>query len=219
MRNLLSNENEMLQTSSISTLFTEVQNITNLLDNAYKSKLTTKIELGKKAILFKTWLKSEEATNLFEANMLEKWSIDEMSLKIFSVKQSQLNRMIKASKSEEKLDLYLNSCILSEADGKNVIRSVDNFNKFVKSLEVTDEAEAEATIPTIFTLAFKITELDQNAERNIAVRVNESLEVTTKNSVEEIKNAISFLNAQLGLITTNESPIASETEVYLDIQS
>ena len=83
MRNLLSNENEMLQNSSISTLFSEVQNITNLLDSAYKSKLTTKIELGKKAILFKKWLKSDEATNLFEENMLEKWSIEEMSLKVF----------------------------------------------------------------------------------------------------------------------------------------
>ena len=68
-------QNEMLQNSSISTLFSEVQNITNLLDSAYKSKLTTKIELGKKAILFKKWLKSSEATNLFEENMLEKWSI------------------------------------------------------------------------------------------------------------------------------------------------
>jgi hypothetical protein len=213
MRNLLNNENEMLQSSSISTLFSEVQNITNLLDNAYKSKLTTKIELGKKAILFKKWLKSDEATNLFEDNMLEKWSIDEMSLKIFSVKQSQLNRMIKASKSESKLDLYLTSCEESEANGKNVIRSVDNFNKFVKSLEVTEEAEAEATIPTIFTLAFKIKEVEQNAERNISVRINENMELITKNSVEEIQKAIDFLSAKL------ESPIASETFTSLDIES
>jgi hypothetical protein len=213
MRNLLNNENEMLQSSSISTLFSEVQNITSLLDSAYKSKLTTKIELGKKAILFKKWLKSDEATNLFEDNMLEKWSIDEMSLKIFSVKQSQLNRMIKASKSESKLDLYLTSCEESEANGKNVIRSVDNFNKFVKSLEVTEEAEAEATIPTIFTLAFKIKEVEQNAERNISVRINENMELITKNSVEEIQQAIDFLSAKL------ENPIASETFTSLDIES
>ncbi len=215
MRNLLNNENEMLQSSSISTLFSEVQNITNLLENAYKSKLTTKIELGKKAILFKKWLKSDEATNLFEDNMLEKWSIDEMSLKIFSVKQSQLNRMIKASKSESKLDLYLTSCEESEANGKNVIRSVDNFNKFVKSLEVTEEAEAEATIPTVFTLAFKIKEFDfgANAERNISVRINENMELITKNSVEEIQKAIDFLSAKL------ENPIASETFTALDIES
>ena len=212
MRNLLNNENEMLQSSSISTLFSEVQNITSLLDSAYKSKLTTKIELGKKAILFKKWLKSDEATNLFEDNMLEKWSI-EMSLKIFSVKQSQLNRMIKASKSESKLDLYLTSCEESEANGKNVIRSVDNFNKFVKSLEVTEEAEAEATIPTIFTLAFKIKEIEQNAERNISVRINENMELITKNSVEEIQQAIDFLSAKL------ENPIASETFTSLDIES
>lgn len=205
MRNLLNNESEMLQNSNISALFSEVQNITNLLDNAYKSKLTTKIALGKKAILFKKWLKSDEATNLFEDNMLEKWSIDEMSLKVFSVKQSQLNRMIKASKSESKLDLYLTSCEESEADGKNVIRSVDNFNKFVKSLEVSEEAEAEATIPTIFTLAFKIKEIEQNAERNISVRINENMELITKNSVEEIQKAIDFLSAKL------ENPIASET--------
>lgn len=215
MRNLLNNESEMLQNSSISALFSEVQNITNLLDNAYKSKLTTKIALGKKAILFKKWLKSDEATNLFEDNMLEKWSIDEMSLKVFSVKQSQLNRMIKASKSESKLDLYLTSCEESEANGKNVIRSIDNFNKFVKSLEVSEEAEAEATIPTIFTLAFKIKEFDfgANAERNISVRINENMELITKNSVEEIKKAIDFLSAQL------ENPIASETFTPLDIES
>ncbi len=213
MRNLLNNENEMLQNSSISALFSEVQNITNLLDNAYKSKLTTKIALGKKAILFKKWLKSDEATNLFEDNMLEKWSIDEMSLKVFSVKQSQLNRMIKASKSESKLDLYLTSCEESEANGKNVIRSIDNFNKFVKSLEVSEEAEAEATIPTIFTLAFKIKEIEQNAERNISVRINENMELITKNSVEEIQKAIDFLSAKL------ENPIASETFTALDIES
>ena len=213
MRNLLNNENEMLQNSSISTLFSEVQNITNLLDNAYKSKLTTKIALGKKAILFKKWLKSEEATNLFEDNMLEKWSIDEMSIKIFSVKQSQLNRMVKASKSESKLDLYLTSCEESESNGKNVIRSIDNFNKFVKSLEVSEEAEVEATIPTIFTLAFKIKEVEQNAERNISVRINENMELITKNSVEEIQQAIDFLSAKL------ENPIASETFTSLDIES
>lgn len=213
MRNLLSNENEMLQNSSISGLFLEVQNITNMLDNAYKSKLTTKIELGKKAILFKKWLKSNEATNLFEDNMLEKWSIDEMSLKVFSVKQSQLNRMIKASKSESKLDEYLTSCEEAEANGKNVVRSIDNFNKFVKSLEVNEEAEAEATIPTIFTLAFKIKEIEQNAERNISLRINENMELITKNSVEEIQKAIEFLNAKI------ENPIASETFTTLDIES
>ena len=205
MRNLLNNESEMLENSSVSTLFSEVKLLTSVLDDAYKTKLTNKIELGKKAILFKKWLKSEEATNLFEDNMLEKWSIDEMSLKIFSVKQSQLNRMVKASKSESKLDLYLTSCEESEANGKNVIRSIDNFNKFVKSLEVSEEAEAEATIPTIFTLAFKIKEIEQNAERNISVRINENMELITKNSVEEIQKAIDFLSAKL------ENPIASET--------
>ena len=50
-----------------------------------KSGKYVKSKLGKKAILFKKWLKSDEATNLFEDNMLEKWSIDEMSLKVFSV--------------------------------------------------------------------------------------------------------------------------------------
>ncbi len=213
MRNLLNNESEMLQNSSVSTLFSEVKLLTSVLDDAYKTKLTNKIELGKKAILFKKWLKSEEATNLFEDNMLEKWSIDEMSLKIFSVKQSQLNRMVKASKSESKLDLYLTSCEESEANGKNVIRSIDNFNKFVKSLEVSEEAEAEATIPTIFTLAFKIKEIEQNAERNISVRINENMELITKNSVEEIQKAIDFLSAKL------ENPIASETFTALDIES
>ena len=91
--------------------------------------------------------------------------------------------------------------------------SIDNFNKFVKSLEVSEEAEVEATIPTIFTLAFKIKEIEQNAERNISVRINENMELITKNSVEEIQQAIDFLSAKL------ENPIASETFTSLDIES
>ena len=63
--------------------------------------------------------------------------------------------------------------------------------------EETNEEEVNATIPTIFTLSFKRKSLDENAERNIALRINESLEVITKNDSEEIRLAIAFLNQRL----------------------
>ena len=197
MINLMTNEREMLQSSSISNLFGTISTITNDLNIANRSKLQNKILLGKKAIEFKAWLKSAEANQVFENADLCKWSLEEMSLKVFSVKQSQLNRMIKASKNQDKLDQFLTKCNQEEAEGNKVIRSVDNFNKFCKGLLETNEEEVNATIPTIFTLSFKRKSLDENAERNIALRINESLEVITKNDSEEIKLAIAFLNQRL----------------------
>ena len=212
------NEEEMLQNCSVSNLFGSITTLTNDLNNANHSKLTNKMLLGKKAIEFKIWLKSEEANTVFENADLCKWSLEEMSLKVFSVKQSQLNRMIKASKNEDKLGQFLTVCNEEEAEGKNVGRSIDNFNKFCKGLLETNEEEVNATIPTILTLSFKRKTLDENAERNISLRIDESLEVITKNDIEEIKLALAFLNQRLEQYnpfvefnTSDEnSPIATE---------
>ena len=129
-----------------------------------------------------------------------------MSLKFFSVRQSQMNRMIKAFKHTEQqaniddanlVTNFLNKCTEEEESGKNVSRSVDNFNKYVKGLNTDETEEVSATIPTIFTMAFKIKEVDQNATRNIAFRVNEQNEVFTKNSREEVVKCLQFIRSHI----------------------
>ena len=55
MINLMTNEREMLQSSSISNLFGTISTLTNDLNIANRSKLQNKILLGKKAIEFKNW--------------------------------------------------------------------------------------------------------------------------------------------------------------------
>ena len=207
MRNLLNIERQMLDSdSTFNDVFTEL-NIASTASNAYNvDKLNNKIKQGKLAIVCKKWLKKTATTRLFMENDLEKWSIEEMSLKFFSVRQSQMNRMIKAYKHTEQqaniddtnlVTNFLNKCTEEEESGKNVSRSIDNFNKYVKALNTDETEEVSATIPTIFTLAFKVKEIDQNAERNIAVRIDENMIFHTKNEQDEVVKAMQFLASQL----------------------
>jgi hypothetical protein len=53
-------------------------------------------------------------------------------------------------------------------------------------------AEVETRSATIFTLAFK------HPDGNISVRINESNEVKTTNSPDEIRSAIAFLLSFIG---------------------
>jgi hypothetical protein len=222
--------------SNFNDVFTEL-NIASTASNAYNvDKLNNKIKQGKLAIVCKKWLKKTATTRLFEANDLEKWSIEEMSLKFFSVRQSQMNRMIKAYNHTTWADSdtnlvtnFLNKCTEEEESGKQVSRSIDNFNKYVKGLNADETEEVNATIPTIFTMSFKIQAVDQNATRNIAFRVNEQNEIFTQNSREELIKCVHFLNtciarqefdipladlptpSALGLLET-ESVLANEEE-------
>ena len=192
--------------SGFLSVFTELNTASNASTAYNVDKLNNKIKQGKLAIVCKKWLKKTATTRLFMDNDLEKWSLEEMSLKFFSVRQSQMNRMIKAFKHTEQqsniddtnlVTNFLNKCTEEEESGKQVSRSIDNFNKYVKGLNANETEEVNATIPTIFTMSFKIQEVDQNATRNIAVRVNDNLEVITKNEQDEIVKAIQFLASKL----------------------
>jgi len=201
MRNLLEMEREMLNDSNFSNTLTEISALVDTVETAQSSKLIAKIQMGKLATECKKWLKKPATKIMFESNDLALWSIEDMSMKFFNVKQSQMNRMAKAYKSTTQnadyVNQFLTKCTEEEESGKNVVRSIDNFNKFVKGLEVNAEESVSATIPTIFTLAFKIKELEQDAERNIAVRIDENMELSSKNEQDEIVKAMQFLASKL----------------------
>ena len=221
MRNLLNIERQMLESDSgFLSVFTALNTASNA-SNAYNvDKLVNKIKQGKLAIKCKKWLKKTATTRLFMENDLEKWSLEEMSLKFFSVRQSQMNRMIKAYNhttwAEENAETgvsggtnlvnnFLNKCTEEEESGKQVSRSIDNFNKYVKGLNTDATEEVSATIPTIFTMSFKIQEVEQNATRNIAFRVNEQHEVFTKNSREEIVKCLQFIRSHIEQVQLAEN--------------
>jgi len=201
MRNLLNIERQMLDSARGFNLLGELTDLAQMVNTAQSEKLLGKIQQGKLAIECKKWLKKPQTTRIFEEFDLEKWSIEEMSLKFFSVRQSQMNRMIKAYKHTQEdvevLTAFMNKCTEEEESGKKVSRSIDNFNKYVKGLNTDSTEEVSATIPTIFTLAFKIKEVEQNAERNIAVRIDENLTLTSKNEQDEIVKAMQFLASKL----------------------
>lgn len=226
MRNLLEMEREMLENSrTFQNTYAQISVLDEQINTSTATKLNAKIQQGKLALECKKWLKKPATQRLFEQNDLQIWSIDEMAMKFFNVKQSQMNRMCKAYKSTTVNPNYvadfLTKCNEEEESGKNVVRSIDNFNKYVKNLVTNEEESVSATVPTIFTLAFKVKEVDQNAERNIAVRINENMELTSKNEQDEIVKAMQFLASKLagvsvltGIDTGN--PIASEEFIDID---
>ena len=201
----------MLDSARGFNLLGELTDLAQMLSTAQGDKLLARIQQGKLAIECKKWLKKPQTARIFEEFDLEKWSIEEMSLKFFSVRQSQMNRMIKAFKhtqeNSEALTNFLNKCTEEEESGKKVSRSIDNFNKYVKGL-TNDTEEVSATIPTIFTMAFKIKEVEQNAERNIAFRINEQNEVFTKNSREEIVKCIQFIRSHIEQVELEASSVS-----------
>ena len=206
MRNLLNNETVMLENSAdFRNTFARISVLNEQINNAQVSKLESKIEQGKLATECKKWLKKPQTVELFEENDLSIWSIEEMAVKFFNVGQSQMNRMIKAHKNaeanENSVSNFLVECYREEESGKAVVRSIDNFNKYIKNLSVEGAENVSATVPTVFTLAFKIKEIDQNAERNIAVRIDENLQLTSKNEQDEIVKAMQFLASQLSGVT------------------
>jgi hypothetical protein len=202
MRNLLEMERNMLEMSeTFRSTFAEISVLDDQISTGTAMKLNAKIKQGNLAIDCKKWLKKPATKRMFEENDLLIWSIDEMAMKFFNVKQSQMNRMCKAYKNTtinpDYVGQFLAKCNEEEETGKNVVRSIDNFNKFVKGLVTNEEESVSASVPTIFTLSFKVKEIDQNAERNIAVRIDENMELTSKNEQDEIVKAMKFLASKL----------------------
>jgi len=112
----------MLDSARGFNLLGELTDLAQMLNTAQSEKLTAKIQQGKLAIECKKWLKKPQTTRIFEEFDLEKWSIEEMSLKFFSVRQSQMNRMIKAFKhtqeNDEALTNFMNKCTEEEETEK-----------------------------------------------------------------------------------------------------
>jgi hypothetical protein len=113
---------------------------------------------------------------------------------VYGYQKSFFYKLIKCAEIDfHTLEKFKAKC--DEMDAKNLKsqRNLETLLKFAKDETCLDgdsdgDSDGEEKIETIFTLAFK-------SETNVAVRVNANSEIETKNSKEEILEAIKFLQS------------------------
>ena len=166
--------------------------------NAQKKKFENSLQLAKAVKESFNWFSSEEGKAKFNEEGIS-WSNEEFFQKVFGWQKSFSYKLLKVGKLEDTIvEKFNQKCAEVEARGEEAVRSIENLLKFAKVVESGEQeggegegegegAEVETRSATIFTLAFK------HPDKNISVRINESGEVKTTNSREEIMSAIAFL--------------------------
>lgn len=213
MNNLLAIEQNFLNLPQVSEAInlTEIKRAKRNVDNAQKRKFDYTISMAvlvKKAV---EWFDSEEGKTILADEGIE-WTKADFGLKVFGWQKSYFYKVVKVGNLDTRIvDAFVRKC---DADGDQSQRSLAGLLEFSRNidldnLEISEDAteeeiaeaeeraiaeaveSTEARIETIFTLAFK------NPEGNVAVRIDENLNVTTRNSNEEIRMAIAFLMSQI----------------------
>ena len=213
MSNLLAIEQNFLNLPQVSEAInlTEIKRAKRNVENAQKRKFDYTISM---AVLVKNaveWFDSEEGKTLLADEGIE-WTKADFGLKVFGWQKSYFYKVVKVGNLDTRIvDAFIRKC---DAEGDQSQRSLACLLEFsrnidLENLEVSEDAteeeiaEAEeraiaeavestdARVETIFTLAFK------NSEGNVAVRIDENLNVTTRNSSEQIRMAIAFLMSQI----------------------
>ena len=166
--------------------------------NAQKKKFENSLQLAKAVKESFNWFSSEEGKAKCNEEGIS-WSNEEFFQKVFGWQKSFSYKLLKVGKLDDTIvDKFNQKCAEVEARGEEAVRSIENLLKFAKVVENGEQeggegegegegAEVETRSATIFTLAFK------HPDKNISVRINESGEVKTTNSREEIMSAIAFL--------------------------
>jgi hypothetical protein len=129
------------------------------------------------------------------------WGKEEFYQKVYGCQKSFAAKLQRASKVEaEKVAEFKTICDNLEAEGKRSKRSIVGLLAWVKdgSLPTNEAEEGEgegedenAEPTTILTLSYK------GGEKNVAVRINSNGEMTTTNTVEQIRQAIALLEGAL----------------------
>ena len=102
-------------------------------------------------------------------------------------------QLVKASEvSVEKVQEFLEYCDSKTQEGEPFSQSIKNLLKFVNG-EINEESTEERS-ETIFTLSWK------NEHGAVAVRVNSTGQVVTKNGAAQIADAIAFLQSALASV-------------------
>ena len=180
---------------------TEFNAISKTLETSSQKKFNACIEMSKIVASAIQWADSPDGQLVFESEGL-KWSKDELFRKAFGFQKSFGYKLIRVAKLNDEVIQEFNA--LCDND-RNASRSIESLLKWCAS-DVTandggdtegDSGEgSEVGQKAVFTLSFKAKEV-LGSDKNIAFRVNADGEVVTKNSPQEIAQAIEWLKSQL----------------------
>lgn len=202
MNNLLAIETSFLSNPAVKQALNlaEIKRVQGGITNAKKKKFEQTLVLSGLVVSALDWFQSSEGQAKLSEEGLA-WTNEEFGQKVFGWQKSFFYKVVKAGKlPSTKVDEFKAKCDEIERQGAEPNRSLEGLLKFAKASEGTEDggteegegAEVETRSATIFTMTFK------TPEGNISVRVNDSNEVKTTNSPEEIRSAVSFLLSFLG---------------------
>jgi len=206
---------ELLSIESAFLRLPQVQESLNMADikranrnvqNAQKKKFEHTITMSKLVCNAVTFFESSAGIELFAEEGIQ-WTKAELGLKVFGWQKSFFYKVVKVGMLDDRIvDAFKVKC----EENSDIRRSVAELIKFASTIDLstiehdidaTDEdiadaeqeaiesteVESEESVATIFTLAYK------SDNGNVAVRINENNEVTTRNDREAIMSAIEFL--------------------------
>jgi hypothetical protein len=208
MTNLLTIEQNFLAlpTSKMGFNLAEVNRVKKQISNAQKSKFGHTMHLASCIKTAVDYFESAQCQALMQTEGIS-WNKEDFGNKVFGFQKSYFYKLIKASNLSEQIVTAYNSKCDEIADAERSIAGLLEFSRNINvevSADATAEEIAEATAeaienteigertPTIFTMTFK----SPNG-KNVAVRIDANGVMSTQNDLQDINNAIAFLQAQL----------------------
>ena len=209
MSNLLSIEQAFLSLPQVKQALNlqEIRAVQRTIVNAKKKKFEQTLTLSKLVGSVVTWFGSDEGKRLCAEEGIT-WSNEQIGLKVFGWQKSFFYKVVKASKlKDEVVDTFKAKCDEAEAQGEEPNRSLEGLLKFAKQVEngaqgggQDEQAEGEgsgecegAQVETRSQVVFSLTYKTEAG--NVAVKISDRGEIKTTNSVDEIQNAINFLQS------------------------
>lgn len=206
---LLSIESAFLNLPAVKTALNlaDIKRANRDITNAQKKKFDHTIKMAKLVTTAVDFYESEEGKELFAEEGIE-WSKADLGLKVFGWQKSFFYKVVKAGLLDERIvesyrvktdanndasrSLAGLLTFASTIDLSTIEHDIDATEQEIElaEIEAIEEAELETeqeAIATIFTMSYK------TANGNVAVRIDENNDVTTRNDRQTIMSAIEFL--------------------------
>ncbi len=205
MSNLLSIEQAFLILPQVKQALNlqEIRAVQRTIVNAKKKKFEQTLALSKLVGSVVTWFGSDEGKRLCAEEGIT-WSNEQIGLKVFGWQKSFFYKVVKASKlKEDVVETFKAKCDELESQGEEPNRSLEGLLKFAKQVEngaqgggQDEQAEGEGSGAEVETRSQVVFSLTYKTEAgNVAVKISDRGEIKTTNSVDEIQNAINFLQS------------------------
>ncbi len=205
MSNLLSIEQAFLSLPQVKQALNlqEIRAVQRTIVNAKKKKFEQTLALSKLVGSVVTWFGSDEGKRLCAEEGIT-WSNEQIGLKVFGWQKSFFYKVVKASKlKEDVVETFKAKCDELESQGEEPNRSLEGLLKFAKQVEngaqgggQDEQAEGEGSGAEVETRSQVVFSLTYKTEAgNVAVKISDRGEIKTTNSVDEIQNAINFLQS------------------------